>query len=127
MWDPKQESYQKIKKLWLAQVRSSKTCDSNQNQELELEQNCLVINKTGGPEASVQIWGLLLVSCVTLGNLSNNDNVPTSKLYEDKVYIYKALRLELYPNSLSNLLLLQHVQSIFSQYHLIITDQFLLK
>ena len=39
---------------------------------------------------------------MSLGNLSNNDNVPTSKLYEDKVYIYKALRLELYPNSLSN-------------------------
>ena len=47
---PKARKGQKIKNLLLAQVSSSKTCDSNQNQELELEQDYLVINKTGGPE-----------------------------------------------------------------------------
>lgn len=45
---------------------------------------------------------------------------------EDKVYIYKALRLELYPNSLlTSSLLFNMFNPFFPQYHLIITDQFL--
>lgn len=85
---PKARKGQKIKKLSLAQVSSSKTCDSNQNQELELEQDYLVINKTGGPEHHRSNLRCATTELCELGNLSNNDNVPTSKLYEDKVYIY---------------------------------------